>query len=864
MALLHYENMGVHRPDILLNRTFFGLKSFYDFLNKTKSYMESDSAIQRLAWSPGVPPEREEEALQGVWVLLKEPDDRPNEPESTFKAFLEENLNELFDLPEEKAEAAANLRRKDRHSFAKASSIRILDRDPDNFQLLLERPPQGKQLLIRPNTLTLSRQITALQALQNQPSSFHLPLLRLMEATDHARWPGFNEAWIKEDDWMVLTDASREGTEEQRKFVEIAIETPDFAFLEGPPGSGKTTAICELILQLAKEGKRVLLCASTHVAVDNVLERLMDERNAHRDEVIPVRIGDKRNVSEKAQPWQLERFVKTERNRLLHHLQSAQQSESQQALFEAIQHGESMIERMVLDASNLVCGTTIGILQHPDIKARRPAIPTFDVLIVDEASKTTFHEFLVPALLAKRWVIVGDPKQLSPYVEDAAMAVNISACLPDESIRNACMDIFMAGQRNMRRRRVVVVATESARTRDAYLAQAAAHQVCVAQVGGSIPLWSADVVVGAQAELAASLNELPLDAATIRDTSNQLAQLRRRADAWLKLGDRRREEQPDWAGEISWRLGRLYEQRFASDELSFADGRSKSTREKLQADIDALLPVVETGANTSNVNLGIDRVRRVALPSVLESLRYGFERDPGARKGTALSDGLPEAALEARHVLLSTQHRMHPDIAHFSHQHIYDGEALFTPDDMKNKRGWGYSRHACNAVWRDVRGGFNPRLNANPKEAHAVIEELREFDQWSMQNPKADGQPWEAAVLTFYRGQEREVRTHMRRWAKQKHGMRRFTRGVKQRPHLTIELCTVDRFQGHEADLVIVSFASPRATSFLESPNRLNVALTRARYQRVIIGDRTGLMKAKGSLLGLLANSEIWERAIHD
>ena len=44
----------------------------------------------------------------------------------------------------------------------------------------------------------------------------------------------------------------------------------------GPPGSGKTTAICELVLQLAKQGKRALLCASTHVAVDNVLERILN------------------------------------------------------------------------------------------------------------------------------------------------------------------------------------------------------------------------------------------------------------------------------------------------------------------------------------------------------------------------------------------------------------------------------------------------------------------------------------------------------------------------------------------------------------------------------------------------------------
>ena len=81
---------------------------------------------------------------------------------------------------------------------------------------------------------------------------------------------------------------------------------------------------------------------------------------------------------------------------------------------------------------------------------------------------------------------------------------------------------------------------------------------------------------------------------------------------------------------------------------------------------------------------------------------------------------------------------------------------------------------------------------------------------------------------------------------------------------MTIELCTVDRFQGHEADFVLISFVNKRATSFLQSPNRLNVALTRARYQRVIIGDRRAMMDkgARDGVLWKLAENERWENAI--
>ena len=48
---------------------------------------------------------------------------------------------------------------------------------------------------------------------------------------------------------------------------------------------------------------------------------------------------------------------------------------------------------------------------------------------------------------------------------------------------------------------------------------------------------------------------------------------------------------------------------------------------------------------------------------------------------------------------------------------------------------------------------------------------------------------------------------------------------------------TVDRFQGREADLVLLSMRNTSRVGFLDSPNRLNVAVTRARQQLVVIGN---------------------------
>ena len=869
MALLHYRNLGVqHRPDILMGQAVRGLKPFYDFLTRAKRYMESDAAVKRVAWLPAEPPTDDggKKTAGKAWIRLTEPDDRPNEPEATFRDFLDENVREIYEMEPADERRDSTPRSYDRIVFKPELKIQVLDRHPDTQQLFLERAPtENAQLLLRPNTYVIERQRRALRALQDSPRPGHLPLLRLFETLDHARWEPVSPETIDESEWTMLSDAGRPGTEEQRHFVETALGTPDFAFLEGLPGSGKTTAICELILQLAMRGKRVLLCASTHVAVDNVLERLMDEGNPHRDRVIPVRIGDRRSVSEKARPWQIEEFVKTERKRLLDELRHLDTlTPSQKALRELLQQGNDVIERMALDAANLVCGTTIGILQHPDIKKRgkerRGADPEFDVLVVDEASKTPFQEFLVPALWAKRWIVVGDPKQLSPYVDENAMAVNVEACLPEQGIRDACIDAFMAG----RRRRVAAVAVSEG-VRRAYTAQCEARGVNIAdadRASETDELWSAAVIVGSRDGLWRRTDELPLDVSTVRCADGELPTLHRRADAWLRLSRQDREEQPEWAREVGWRLARLYEQRFSEDDPETSEGHRKTTAQRLEEEIKDLLPVEETEQDPRRVWRAIDNVRRIALPSVLESLQHGFERNDHQRSGTVLSDGLPLDVLEKRHVLLSTQHRMHPEIAAFSHYHIYDREALETPEYMTSERRWGYSHYAHRTEWIDVRGAFHN--NHNEAEASQVIEELRHFDEWARNNPKDGASPWEIAVLTFYRGQEREIRAHLRRWTRLNSTMRDFWCGPKERPRLVIELCVVDRFQGHEADIVLISFANRRPTNFLESPNRLNVALTRARYQRVIVGNRQAMRKSGESVLGKLAENEPWGRHVRE
>lgn len=849
MALLHYQNITDHRPDVLMKKTFYGMRIFYDFLDRAKKHLESDKAVKRLGWKPVEKIEKAKLGDTGYWIQLIEPEDRPNEPEATFRAFLDENNTELYEVNH-------NIRSsRDQIQFSPKNKVDISDRDPEKEQLSLNRKPECPFLTLRPNTWPLACQIKAIKDLQDSPLQAQRPLLRLFEATDHARWPVMDRG-NEVASWYVLKGDARPGTREQREFVEIALNTPDFAFLEGPPGSGKTTAICELILQLANQGKRVLLCASTHVAVDNVLERLMSEGNPHRDLIIPIRIGDRKNVSEMAKDWQLETFIDTESNRLLSELKKCKQrTGSQEELLKQIRKGKDTIQRMVLEAANLVCGTTIGFLQHPDIKNKGSSKPQFDVMIIDEASKTTFQEFLVPALLAKRWVLVGDPKQLSPYVDDESTAVNIEPCLPESYKRNACIDVFLAAKQ----RRAVLVCSDNEQETLFYQKQAIAHKVDISGQGiNEKMLPYASLVIGNKSFIEDHIDRLPLDISLLRAPEDELLRLRSRVEAYKSLAKLPKEDAPDWSGEVAWRIARHYEQRYNTSNRSDGPNR-KSTSVKLEEAIDHLLPYTE-GDDVWNK---IDHVRRVALPSVLESLQEGFERNRNQKAGTALSDGLPREVMNSRHVLLETQHRMHPDIAEFPHHHIYEEKALNTPAYMFEKRSWSYNENRHRAIWLDVKGYINRKTNANKKEANAMIKELKDFDDWAKDHPRNDGEVWEVAVLTFYRGQERALGGRMRNWTGDRSAVRHFYRGSKQNPYMNIQVCTVDRFQGQEADLVLLSFMNDHPTSFLESPNRLNVAITRARYQLIVFGDRQAMQRASG-LLGEYAKSVKWEQSIRE
>jgi ATP-dependent RNA/DNA helicase IGHMBP2 len=228
--------------------------------------------------------------------------------------------------------------------------------------------------------------------------------------------------------------------ESQRNAVLFALTADDIAIIHGPPGTGKTTTIIELIRQIIKNGQSVLAVAPSNLAVDNILERLLAAGEK------PIRLGHPARVLPELRQNTLDEMVENHPDvRLAHRwireahslyaeaskftrarpepgARQVKRQEARLLLADARKIEGQVIERL-LAAAQIVCSTTTG-LDRDLIKDR-----VFDWCIMDEASQSTEPGAWIPLQFANRLILAGDPFQLPPTVispQAAAEGFNIS------------------------------------------------------------------------------------------------------------------------------------------------------------------------------------------------------------------------------------------------------------------------------------------------------------------------------------------------------------------------------------------------------------------------------------------------------
>ncbi|HEX6778476.1 MAG TPA: AAA domain-containing protein [Ktedonobacterales bacterium] len=201
------------------------------------------------------------------------------------------------------------------------------------------------------------------------------PRLRALVSGEHA--PSFADRPTEELQMPHLNA-------EQQEAVRRAERMQDYLLIQGPPGTGKTKVISEIVRRLVARGERVLLAAFTNQAVDNLLKRLLEDGF---DQFI--RLGHDFSVDPAVRPYRLV------------------------AKARATALAPAQVLALLKEAPVVASTTATWSSERFDTAG---AALDFDVAIVDEAGQLTIPAVLGALRLARRFVLVGDERQLAPLV----------------------------------------------------------------------------------------------------------------------------------------------------------------------------------------------------------------------------------------------------------------------------------------------------------------------------------------------------------------------------------------------------------------------------------------------------------------
>lgn len=679
--------------------------------------------------------------------------------------------------------------------------------------------------------VSLDRRIRALES-----EAVHTPRRAIETLLAHGHLPEAPDRRVRHE---PLSDAALKAfggtpTEAQRRALDVALNTPDFALIQGPPGTGKTRLIAALQARLdelhqrdrlGNDDRQVLLTGPQHDAVEHaVTASTLGRLPAIK---LGARLGEENMSDEQVLRW---------RRALEDHLQSYEVPQAIQALLDSIDQLVTRVQSVRLVATPRDALEVLRWLAGSDgapLLSTRTVESVNDLLARYERALATTLRYedaarLRPALRRLRG-------SAAAFADDGAAQCRL------------VLDLF-----------------------DSFTIDSDEDRQLLQQLGASI----------------------------VEPTSEQLARLRRLRDHWLDVCART-VARGGLAGpeleRVLTRARRDAEQRRETDvpaDVRALDRFVRRVREEPAAIRDSLLTHTSTLAATlqqtdAKLTLEfqpahrpyetviVDEAARAVPGDLLIALSKARARivlvgdhrqlpqhvDDDVVRGfrgsdlthlrvsmfQRLFDALDGVAGPQRRVTLDEQFRMHPRIGTFVSETFY----------ARHGEGFGNAVTAASRpldrlpvqdalTWVDVpaSAGCEEGRFRRPSEAVVVADWLAQL---------LDSDPdVEVGIITPYRdqteaiwaelrSQDRGTRNRHNRWEPDRAWHTAFRSGVPR-----FRIGTVDSYQGREFDVVVFSptrCACPARPTrqhfgFLRSPNRLNVALSRARSALIVVGDR--------------------------
>uniref|UniRef100_A0A8D1VUT1 DNA-binding protein SMUBP-2 n=1 Tax=Sus scrofa TaxID=9823 RepID=A0A8D1VUT1_PIG len=286
-----------------------------------------------------------------------------------------------------------------------------------DFQLSLDRE-RSYRLLKLANDVTYKRLKKALTTLQKYHSG---PASALIEVLFGASAPSPASDIPPLTFYNTALDAS------QKEAVLFALSQKELAIIHGPPGTGKTTTVVEIILQAVKQGSKVLCCAPSNVAVDNLVERLARWKQRI------VRLGHPARLLESIQQHSLDAVlarsdgaqvvadIRRDIDQVLGKTKKTQDKREKshfrdeiKLLRKELKEREEAAMLESLTAARVVLATNAGASSDGPLKLLPDGY--FDVVVIDECAQALEASCWVPLLKARKCILAGDHKQLPPTI----------------------------------------------------------------------------------------------------------------------------------------------------------------------------------------------------------------------------------------------------------------------------------------------------------------------------------------------------------------------------------------------------------------------------------------------------------------
>jgi hypothetical protein len=261
----------------------------------------------------------------------------------------------------------------------------------------------------------------------------------LQKAAEDALIARFASASVRQLLLMPGTSSVEHGAEGPEQVLKAALAAPDVYAVWGPPGTGKTTFAVNLIERTLRAWREdrpplILVTAPTHVAVNEIVRRVVDKRPELAGSIV-------RYVPEEEFLQQTGLEALAHARVVSRYLQTASTAPELDPKWKRLlggARGRTAATRWLLSGYQLHAATCVGMARQDFALTDR----CFDLVLFDEAGKAFGAEVLVPALRARKIVLVGDHKQLPPTVTEEMLDESVRYRLDLEEVEDLLRESF--------------------------------------------------------------------------------------------------------------------------------------------------------------------------------------------------------------------------------------------------------------------------------------------------------------------------------------------------------------------------------------------------------------------------------------